>query len=331
MNLSFAVDIDALSEKYPDASLALTIHERVLSEWRGHGTLIHPCKDLMKSPLIRAIDNLPMGLKKRWQEALKRNKRRACLVDWDGSFPQNSADEMMHLIGQFQIALLESTRACVAGGVGEDDCSRIANELKGMELCKFHSVSNSSSFSAARILSEAPLEKGQNCKDEWKRRYTSWIRLSSWAVLVDRYAMSNHLSRNRRMEVSGLDRFLRDAIARPIAESVRIRIFVARQPEHTNADVDEFCESIRSHYVGGAVKELHIHILKDREFGDIAHHRSLRLDYMIFGFDKGIDSFGGEFSSQNYVLWRKDLAAHRTFESEEAMLKACSNDSRQLL
>jgi hypothetical protein len=331
MNLSFAIDIDALLEKYADASLELTIHERVLSEWRGFGTLIHPYKELMKSPLMRTIENLPTGLKKRWQEALKKNKRRGCLLDWDGTFPQNSVNEMMNLIGQFQVALLETTRACVAGGVGEEDCSRIVNELSGMELCKFHSVSNSNGFSAARILSDAPLQKGQDCKHEWGRRYTSWIRLSSWAVLVDRYALSNHLSRIRGMEVSGLDRFLRDAIARPIEESVRIRIFVARQPEHTDADIDEFCESIRARCAGGAIKELHIHVARDYEFGSIAHHRSLRLDYAIFGFDKGIDVFGGQFASQNYVLWRKDLAAHRTFEEEEAMLKACSIESRQLL
>lgn len=293
--------------------------------------LVHPCMKLKQSPLQSSIDRLPVAIKKKWQVALTVNKRRGCPVEWDGTFPQESVEEIRNLVGHFKVALLDSARACIACGIPEDEHSKIIEDLNGLELCKFNSVSNSRYFSESRELAEASLKAGELCGAAWTRRYTPWIKTTAWAILVDRFVLSNHLGRVKRKEVSGLTRLLRDAMVRSAGQSTRLRFFVARQPEHSDADVNEFCENIKQLCVGSAIKELHLHILNDVDFGRIAHHRFMRLDYAIFGFDKGIDAFGGDASKQNCVLWKKDQLAHSTFDKEEADLRAASVEVRQII
>ena len=331
MAISFAIDPDAITDIVGDASLARSLHERVLIEWRNSGILVHPGMELKKSPLLNSINRLPVAIKMKWQVALAANKRRGCPVEWEGSFPEDDVDEIKYLTGQFKVALLDSARACIACAIPDDEHSRIFDKLDGLELCKFNNVSNSHYFSEAKALAEASLEAGESCGAAWARRYTPWIKTTSWGILVDRYILANHLDRLRRNEVSGLARFLRDAMLLGPKQSIRLRLFVARQPGHSNSDVNEFCEDLQQRYAGSSIKELHVNILNDATFGGIAHHRFQRLDYAIFGFDKGIDAFGGDRAKQNSVLWKRDQLAHQTFSKEETDLRNATIETRQLI
>lgn len=98
----------------------------------------------------------------------------------------------------------------------------------------------------------------------------------------------------------------------------------------TDKDVDEFCEDLVKQYSGAAIAELHVHIMSDRTFSNICHHRFMRLDYAIFGFDEGIDAFGGDDAWRNCVLWKVDQRAQPTFDAEENALRAAATEVRQL-
>lgn len=327
MLIPFSIDPEALGHQGADLSAIVACHRRVIQQWRKHGVLIHSHGALRDSSLLRMVEKLPQECRKLWKAALSSTRRKPSLVPWDGTFPNNELSELSTLSGQFNLALLESTRAQAVCGLDIHEASRFFEALNGMELCKFHSACESSNFSQAETLATQALEKGENCGQQWKERYSSHIKHATHITVVDRYIVANHLHRLFKKELSGLTRLLTDAFNRPSNRQVNIKIFSAIQnigkdfgPEDHNV-LDEFIDNLTARYKGGGIGKLEVYVLRDKDFSRHAHARYFRTDYSIFGIDRGLDSFGGYNASNDTLVWRDDTGASPIFSKQEANLQ----------
>lgn len=328
MLIPFSIDPEALDYQDMDLSAIVACHRRVIQQWRKHGVLVHSHGALKDSSLLQMVEKLPQECRKLWKAALSSTRRRPASIPWDGKFPDAELAELSALSEQFDLALLDPTRAHAVCGLEAHEASRICEVLLGMELCKFHSACESNNFSRAEALAKLPLVSGKNCGQEWHARYSGHISQASHIAVVDRYIVANHLHRLFRKELSGLARLLTDAFNRPRHEQVSIKIHSAIQnigkrfSVEDDKALDEFIDNLTTRYRGGGIGKLEVYVLRDKDFSRHAHARYFRTDYSVFGIDRGIDSFGGFSASHDSFVWRDDTGATPIFSTQEAQLQA---------
>jgi len=85
--------------------------------------------------------------------------------------------------------------------------------------------------------------------------------------------------------------------------------------------VQDFIRDLAVHYSGGGIRSLECCILTDEEFAKHAHERYFRADYMVFGIDRGLDSFGGTVADRGSIVWRHDKTASNHFAQQESALQ----------
>lgn len=337
MLVPFSIDPEALCNEGLDLSAVVACHRRVIQEWRKHGILVHSEGALTNSALLNKIEKLPQECRKLWKAALTSTRRRPASVQWDGTFPENDLSEMNGLSTEFDLALLDPVRAQAICGLDAHQSSRIYETLSGMELCKFHAVSESNNFSRAEAIAKRPLAAGDNCGREWHARYSSYIKQAAHVTIVDRYICANHLHRLFKKELSGLTRLLTDALNRPRSRQVSIKLFCAVQnigreisPDDQQA-INDFIDNLSARYRGGGIGRMDVCILKDRDFSAYAHARYFRTDYSVFCIDRGIDSFGGFIALKDSLVWRDDTSASSVFSKQEAQLQAAAAQCIQII
>jgi hypothetical protein len=327
MLVSFSLDPDALQCAGEDLSVSVAVHRRVINEWRKHGVLVHSPGALKESALLKAVEGLPQESRKLWKTAFRYSRRRPATVDWDGSFPNQSLDEMSHLASEFMLALLETTRSVVVGKLGENESSRVEPSLADMELCKVHAVSESNCYQLADALSLKSLHAGDHCGREWAERYSSHLKQADHVAVVDRYILANHEWRRRDGKASGLNRLLNDCFKRPRDRAVNIKVMCAVQNEgdplsyDENQQVQDFLQDLANQYCGGGIRSLDCYVLTDDKFRKFCHTRYFRTDYVVFGIDGGLDILGGATADRGCVFWRNDTAKDPYFSTQEAALQ----------
>jgi len=327
MPVSFAVDLEAITEASSDVSQLVETHRRVLLEWRDLGQLIHPGDRLTDSPLLDAIDNLPGSAKKLWTVALKYNKRKPCAQPWDGSFEE---EVIRRLRLEWKLSLLQSARATLIGNLEDDEASKCIPELDGMEVCRFHGIAQAKNLTESRNALTNAIEAGGIPRDEWMRRYGTWIRACDSAVLVDRYGLKDYLNCERAGKTSGLWLALRSFHAREKNTPVNINVFVGDQDVSYN-DLEDFSERVTSQLANGGIRRLNIVAAPDSAFRDHCHHRYMRCDYAVFGFDQGFSAFSGEKIAKDCVIWKKDRAQDQIFDRSETNLSQAGFYRKEIL
>lgn len=326
MLIDFSIDPEALDCDLSDISLSIATHRRVIQEWRKHGLLVHSNGALKDSAIFKKIESLPQECRKAWKSALASTKRRQATTVWDGLFPNSNLQELAPVSNQFRLALLDATRAVIVGGLDASASSRIEPLLGNMEICKFHSVNESSFFSQAARTSTRVLNVGDNCAAEWKERYSSHLIQADNITVVDRYIFSNHIRRLRNNEISGLHRLLDNCFLRAREKKVNVKLFCAIQNSGTTLssselnEINYFFNDLTCRYSGGGIRQIDFYLHSDKNFSKIAHERYIRSDYTIFGMDSGLDAFGGVSAKKSAIVWRHDTAESTHFGQQEAAL-----------
>ncbi|MES2898676.1 MAG: hypothetical protein V4723_03055 [Pseudomonadota bacterium] len=337
MLIRFAVDPDAIDADANDLSVSIAVHRRLLKEWRKYGMLVHGFGPLKESAVFSQVNKLPQECRRLWKVAIQNSRRRAASSEWNGYFPNDDLSDLEPFAKDFDLALLESSRAVVVGGVGIHDSSRIDARLHGLEICKIHSVSESQRFIRADEVAKRPLPKGADCRNEWNERYGEYVEHAAHVVVVDRYIYANQMRRTIAGENSGLDRVLSSCFKRSRERPVNVAILCALQhpgPSVTVAEqgaIETFVHELEKRYCGGGIRSIEFYICTDRDFASHTHERYLRTDYSVFGIDGGIDVFGGDFSHKGSVVWRHDNAETTRFTLNEAALKLSSFFHKTLL
>lgn len=336
MLIPFSIDQDALKCAGEDISASTATHRQVLREWRRHGSLVHSHARLNDSPLLKAIEQLPQECKKLWQTALKHNRRSPTSTAWNGLFPNDDIKGLAELSKDIKVALLDPVRSFVIGGLAPHEACKIENTLAGLELCKFHSISDSTCFSAAESLAGRDLRSNDDCNLEWRKRYTPWLNQAEHVVVVDRYIFVSHLRRIVHGEVSGLIRVFDDCFKRARDKKVSIKILCAIDQEKFPTDaliiaaIQDLGEDLAKKYSGGGIRDMALIVARDTDFAKVAHERYLRTDYSIFGIDRGIDAFGGIAASHDSVVWQKDAAINTEFSSRESYLESIARYTHKM-
>jgi hypothetical protein len=337
MPIPFSIDPDALECDLTDLSLSITTHRRVIQEWRRHGVLVHSHGPLKDSAIFKKIEALPQEFRKMWKSALVSTRRKQSTKIWDGLFPGTELQDLLPVSNEFRLALFDTTRAVIVGGVDSAECSRIVPELGNMEICKLHSVNESFYFAEAARTANRVLNVGDNCATEWRDRYSSHITQADHIAVVDRYILANHNWRLRKNEISGLHRLLDNCFSRSKEKKVNVKLLCAVQNNNSTLSSDEileinlFCNDIASRYSGGGIRQISFFVLPDKDFSKIAHERYVRSDYTIFGMDSGLDVFGGLLAKKSSVVWRHDTAESLHFNQQEAALQLNVLVNRQLI
>jgi hypothetical protein len=327
MLITFSIDPEALIDGCTDLSASVACHRRVIQEWRRHGLLIHSHGALKNSLLVSVVEKLPQECRKLWQTAIATTRRRPASVPWDGAFPNEALTELAPLSTEFILALLDPTRAQAVCGLDTHESSRLESRLNDMELCKFHSVCESIHFVQAQDLAMRPLSRGDNCGAEWSRRYSSHLKNSDHVVVVDRYILANHMRRFSNGEISGLTRLLNDCFSKPRDKQVNVKLLCAVQNKSKTLSLDDirlieaFVHNLATRYSNGGIRELECFVVKDSDFSDHAHARFFRTGYLVFGIDRGLDSFGGFTADRDTFVWRNDTSATTYFSQQEAALQ----------
>lgn len=337
MPVPFSIDPDALEFDGSDASLSIAMHRRVIQEWRRHGVLIHSHGPLKDSAILKKIEALPQECRKMWKSALVYTRRRQASKEWDGLFPNADLLDLLPVSHEFCLALFDTTRAVVVGGLSSTESSRIEPALAGMEICKLHAVSESLHFTKAEKTATRVLNAGDNCSVEWKERYHSHLIQADNISIVDRYILANHNWRVANNEISGLHRLLDNCFSRPRDKKVNVKLFCAIQNANPTpssselVEINNFFLDLSTRYSAGGIRQIDCYVLTDKKFSGVAHERYVRSDYTIFGIDGGLDVFGGTVAKKSSVVWRHDTAESSHFGSAEAALQLNALVSRQLV
>lgn len=279
MLISFSIDPEALTGSGPDLSAIVACHRRVIQEWRKHGMLIHSHDALKGSALFKTLESLPQECRKLWQTAISTSRRRPSSIPWDGTFPNGELSDMTPLASEFILALLDPTRAEAVCGLGTHESSRFETSLNGMELCKFHSVGESTHITKAQELAVRSLSKGDNCGSEWNSRYTNHLKNADHVVVVDKYILAHHMRRYSNKEISGLTRLLNDCFSKPRDRQVNVKLICAVQNKSRNItageqrEIEAFVKNLATRYSGGGIRKLECYVVKDSDFSADAHAR----------------------------------------------------------
>ena len=321
MPVIFSVDPEAITDSANDLSQIVEMHRRVLLDWRDLGLLVHPGAKLSESPILKAIEQLPVAVKKLWFMALRYNKRRACTAPWSGTFEE---DTCASLHREWELALLQSARATLIADLEDDQISKCIPALGGMEICRFHGFGQSKKMTESRSAMTSSLQAGANCRDEWARRYGSWVRACDTASLVDRYALKDHVHCEKIGKKSGLWLALHSFFLRKREMPVGLEIILGDQ-DIGFSEIEDFSERLERDLALGGIRSLKLIIAPDSAFRDHCHHRYMRCDYAVFGFDLGFSAFSGDQIGKDCVVWKKDRAEDPIFDgSEKHLIQSCS-------
>lgn len=316
MPLAFAIDPDAIPHQHPDLSYTISVHKAIIRDWRRYGSLVHPGGNLTESVLMESIETLPLALRQLWKQALRHNKRRPSERPWDGSINDPSCEI---LVGDVEVLLLETTRATLVADLSDDSLSGFPEKLKGIEVCRFHGFSETQSLTTSRQKTSQSLLVGSNCAAEWKHRFGSWVAACDNATLVDRYGLVDYSRVFADAKKPGIWRALESFAQRRADRQVNVDLFLGDEAVSA-AQIGAFESRAYDNLRNRGIRRLRLTVAPDSAFRDWCHHRYMRCDYAVFGFDKGFRVFSGDIVREDAVFWQNDRAEDPVFDRSEAAL-----------
>ncbi|MCA9520319.1 MAG: hypothetical protein KC609_05080 [Myxococcales bacterium] len=285
--VSFSVDADALRASELPLPLRIATHRRLLDCWQRYGVLVLFGPSLEESAVFSALTDLPQALRKRWQELLKRGRRRVASPRNGDPSRVESLAELAPLARGVELFCFDEVRAHVLG-VPEDAFS-IALDDGAVEICRFDCADQAEAFRRAERLGEREIEAQSLVANVWSERFAPLLEHSRTLTVVDRYALKGLVDRPDGQ--SGLRRLLTEIDAGDRAR--QLTLFSASQVDYSHSAllgaIDDRVKACRR----GGLREVKLYLSDDRSFGRIAHYRYLRFDQTLCQLDVGLDVLAG--------------------------------------
>ncbi|MEB3328684.1 MAG: hypothetical protein VKQ33_05580 [Candidatus Sericytochromatia bacterium] len=255
----------------PADPVALNAHLWLQEAWRLVGTLHLPTDEAARRAWFKALQGLPMPLRKRWQMSLRHNR-------WALS---DAAD----------LVCVTPEEAVRQGVRGPGVSVRHANRT---EVCRFDCADRAGAVHRARVEVHTGIPAGLPVQEAWARKFAGLVARARHVVVVDRYVLQGHLEPGRA-QPSGLARLLHELDALP--GPVSVTLYARPWSGHERA-VRRLAEGLTA----GGVREWRVRLVPDGTFRRHAHDRHLRVDRTVIQLGKGIEVLGGEhvFAASDY-------------------------------
>ena len=270
-------------------------HEVVLQQLVELGLLVDDGPGALRKS-IQAIRHV--GLRKRWQKALKSLGARIDRPETGlNSGPLNT--DALRLV-DLDVALL-SAEGAAACDLPRHECSYIPSpDLP--EVVRFDSAARSKRVTQLRKLRQSPIEMGTDVDELWRTRFQPYADRYSNVVIVDRYA--GQLC-TRTGDASGLAQTLwRLRGSRCVAG---LKLYVGAENQ---AHAFKIRDAILDLEGTEGLRELDLTVAPDELFRLHAHGRYFRFSDQVLSVDTGLSVFEGQ-----KVPARCIFTAHRNFGS----------------
>jgi hypothetical protein len=291
--IAFGVSPDSLAVGTPDTAAHVGCHRDLLSLWARFGVFVHADDEEVLAARVR---DLPVPVRKLWQEILATGRRRRNPVCSYLRDPLRPVDAM-RLRGAIALGLVTPISARQCGASGDQPSAHLPDAA--VELCRFDLARHSEHFRWAERVSGEGIIKGSDLNALWAERFEGFLSWATHVVVVDRYCVADHLW--ARQNPSGLTRLFNTVANSPSARSVQV--FTAYSTKYPREDVINALRQAwrRSDGARGGATA-HVRICDDRRFGAIAHHRWLRLDRVLVRLDKGLADLSGRRANRSSPL-----------------------------
>lgn len=282
MLVKFAIEPEAI-----DDSTTQACANRLMTIWEHFGILTYPDFNIISSQIKR----LPPGSSRRLWEVVwrrvSRNRhhyRRSYAIDDEFTFSGINEPYQLTQISEFEVAVLEETRAAVLD-IPEGE-GKFYGDVEGIRLCE---VDQSQKFQRSYQLSQDIVRINKSVDDLWKERFQRFAEYSQNVVIFDRFAVRDDANRN----VSGLFKLI-DFLDRD-ASGCRITIYSSPDPNiNEQAAVDSARNNLQLKFGelnGDGIRSVEVRLFLDRIFRVPGHDRHIRFDDNIFSIGIGVELF----------------------------------------
>jgi hypothetical protein len=300
--IPFEIDTEALdtSSAYAISPEIKIRHDELLRAWLKYGVLTYNGKNFNDSKFFQTIENLPISIRKIWEEAIKNYPRiKSTSTNWNGEI---NKDILNKISEKPSVIIVEETKAVIDFEVSVDEYSKV-DEKKQFEIVKFPYTSGSIFFKKSEEKSLSHFKKSELFEVIWQERF-HWLAASENIkniAIVDRYVMQNHLNWDPHQGKSGLHRFLL-FLDKSASSNKNIKLFSGwgsspHDLTKKNQNESDFLESltmILKKLPNKKILNVTLHLLHDKDIGDESHSRHIRFgDFHVWELDKGLSCFDG--------------------------------------
>ena len=184
MLVQFAIENGAVNDSATPAHIV-----RLLDRWERFGILVYPRRG--DSALANKIASLAPAPRKYWKSAwekvIKNNGNSYRWLPPDGTALEwgriDSSDALSTFVDEFEVAVLEETRAAVLEI--PDGESRYCGQVEALRLWD---IDMSATFSLSEELSRETIGIGEFINDVWNRRFRKMAAFAREVAIVDQYA-----------------------------------------------------------------------------------------------------------------------------------------------
>ena len=283
MLIKFAIETDAI-----DDSTTQACANRLMTIWESFGILVYPDSEAISNQ----IKQLPPGRSRRlWEVAWRRvsrnrrHYRHSYEADDDFAFSSINEPHLLAQRGEFELAVLEETRASVLG-ISEEESGKFFGDVEGVKLCE---VDQSQKFQHSLQRSQEIVRIDKSVEDLWQERFQRFAEYSQNIVIFDRFAVRDDANQN----ISGLFRLI-DLLDRD-ASGCNITIYSSPDPNiNQHAAIESVRNNLQSKFGGlngNGIGSVEARLFLDRKFRLPGHDRHIRFDDNIFSIGIGVELF----------------------------------------
>jgi hypothetical protein len=303
--------VPAVADSVASAPLwqQLEQHDRLLQMWQESGVLVLEGRSWEDSELFARLQNAPVAVRKRYQEALKQKVLRLDTAP-DGRIPISAVHKPADLrvfLGVADLACVEETRAAVIGL--QDDQVSCHFEDDGLEVTRLSSVDTCQSVRRCRDLRTKTVPRGTDTDSFWRERLAGLARYSSRVTVVDRYLGLNlvqHGSSGARSFLNRLDSG---------GGRLHVEMIVGFKDQDPTVVLQHLADF---RLARGGITALHLFVVSDEhftgrspEFANGAHGRWIRFDHQVVQLDLGLEVLDGRKTRRDHqfsvVPWQHSL------------------------
>lgn len=291
MIIRFAVDSTAFADDKSDLAAERAVHLRLIELWEKYGILVSDSDPISASNLAKKLEQSDQSIRKLWIEAMKKNRRRSARGGIPALETAETADALLSWQHEIDVALLEKTRAVLAGLPPDDDCYQCASA--GIEICRFDLADRSKRFAEAIALSVAPIAKGTLVSTVWRDRFLPAAGVCKKQItVVDRYCAANHAaSKLRGSAYSGLRKIVTEVNAMSLGVGMTL---YSSPADRSEADVVAAVTDLIANTNRNGIREFTLHLCDEAKFGRSIHGRYVRFDNVVLDIDTGLEVLEGK-------------------------------------
>jgi len=326
MIVPFVLDPDALKVPGQPSPETRGIHDRFLELWNLHGLLVHDGPNLEHSSIRDAVERLPVGLRKRWKQAMIRNQNRIRPAPrgWAGLDGATSSS-------CFDVVDTLAETACVSENLGQqlgivEGHDFVEIEGRKMDAVLFPCAPNAPAFRKMRDTSSRLILKGTSGNELWDERFMWLARSARSVVIVDRFAVDSAVRFGETS--SGLRGFL-ERLSQA-AQTVSVTLYSSRNPPKTRneetrrpKEISDSISRLLDGILGKGLSYFSLYLVPDRTFESHAHGRYIRFDHGVCEIDVGVEIFQGAIVRRNSTFSYFDLGQDR-LEIENKLHRECT-------